>query len=212
MMYATHAPGPLDCATAVAMPLAAVPLDSEFQPLDAPGRRILCAQDGLYVEARSHVLYVRQRISKCVLPYGPLQPEVRLLHGRLPRDFYESLVSRSIRAFPKEMAALIALDDGQGGSGYVLWEPNGSGTVGAVTYDDSTHDESMLVVDAHSHGPYEARFSVTDDASDQSRIGPHISLVFGQCESRSTAHVAARVCVGRYLIPLSHHAVQELFA
>jgi len=73
---------------------------------------------------------------------------------------------------------------------------------GHVSYSDEAVDPNTLVLDMHSHGHFGAAFSRTDDESDCSRPGPHLSLVFGKCESRSTLRGALRLCIAPYLLAL----------
>jgi len=208
-MFATLMPGVMDMATQAAMPLLAMPLDGMFEPLARHGRRILAAQDGMYLEAFSDALYVRLRLSQHSLPYGNVSPEIVLANGPIPRELARQLKALSLEAHPNEMAALVLAD---AAGGYSILKPEGSATHGSVSYADTGYDESKLVIDAHSHGHFGPAFSPTDDDSDRSRIGPHISLVFGHCASREGCEIAVRVCVGRYLIPISNAVLEGLFA
>jgi len=210
-MFASLQPGPLDMATQAALPLLAVPLDSPFEELAAPGRRILVAQDGLYLEARSPSMYVRVRLSEHQLPYGRIGDRINLASGPIPRAIARQLKDLALTAHPKEMAALVLSCSASTGE-YWVHQPCSTATGGSVSYLDRGYDESMLVLDVHSHGHYGACFSATDDLSDQSRIGPHISLVFGHCATREGCEISARVCIGSHLIPLSTSTLECLFA
>jgi len=210
-MFAASLLSPLDAATEHAMPLRAVPIQGAFEPLDAPGRRLLAARDGIYVEACSEALYIRVRCVAMHTPYGETSEALTLRGPRIPKALARNLMERSLAAHPREMAALIVADAADP-SGYRLIEPEATGFVGRVTYADHGYDEARLVIDAHSHGPYPARFSGVDDESDRSRCGPHVSMVFGHCIDRPSTKVAVRVCVGHYLIPLSDDLWTELFA
>jgi len=210
-MFATDQPGPMDVATAAALPLVAMPLDGAFEPLPTPGRRLLVAHDGTYLEARSPALYVRVRLSEHDLPYGSIGPAITLSFGPIPRAIARQLKDMALAEHPNEMAALVVASDVTPGA-YLLHQPVGRSTRGSVSYVDTGYDESLLVIDAHSHGHFGANFSSTDDCSDQSRIGPHVSLVFGHCATRAQCEISARVCVGRHLVPLSTACLEGLFA
>lgn len=210
LAVACDAPAPLDLAAWAGMPLACVPLGAPFQPLTA-GQRLLVARDGLYLEAASPALYVRLRLASAPTVWGSIEPAITLVNGRIPRSLMMDLCTLSLEAHPKEMAALV-LADADAPGGYRLHRPDGVGHVGAVTYDDTAYAEGSLVVDAHSHGPYPSVFSATDDVSDRSRLEPHLSLVFGACGDRETLSVAARVCVGDYLIRLTDDQMGALIA
>lgn len=204
----------VDAAMLAASPVAVVPGHSPFVPLDAPGRRVLLARDGVYLEARSDVLWCCLRLAECALPFGALMAEnpspihIKLVGAPLDRAVFDRLVSMAEVAHPKEMAALVVRD--QDGHDHVH-VPAQCGALGAVTYDDALIRESRLLIDAHSHGPYGHHFSSVDDASDRSRIGPHISVVFGHCESNTSLRFAARLCVGSYLIPLDQRTLGAIF-
>ena len=200
----------LDSAMLAACPVAIVPgQPGDFVALISPGRRVLLAHDGVYLEARSQVLSCRVRLAECDLPFGPLTQDVTLIDGRpIARSVFDQLTHMALHAHPNEMAALITRDE-SGADRLIV--PNQTGTLGAVTYSDADVDESRLVSDAHSHGPFAAQFSGTDDQSDRSRIGPHVSLLFGNCHSREAVRIAARICVGSYLITLDQLALTSLF-
>jgi PRTRC system protein A len=210
-MFATEQTGPLDAAIAQMLPINAVPLEGTFSPLAGAGRRLLVARDGIYVEAANDALYVRLRLVALHTPYGELTEGVALRGAPMPRAFARTLMERSLASHPCEMAALIVADAGEP-AGYRLIEPEGQGHVGQVTYADHGYDDAKLVIDAHSHGPFPSIFSHTDNASDRSRGGPHLSVVFGHCGERASTTVAIRACVGNYLIPLDETHFSELFA
>lgn len=193
------------------MPLSAVPVDGAFAPLSEPGRRVLAAADGIYVEARSLALYVRQRVAEIALPYGAILPALALLHGPIPRVVFRGLKELALSAHPNEMAALVLADPSCHGA-YRVTTPDGSASTGSVRYDDTGYDENLLVIDAHSHGFHRAIFSATDDRSDRSRLGPHISVVFGACQDETSYETAVRVCIGPYLIPITLGALGALSA
>lgn len=203
----------LDSALLSASPVAVVPGHSPFVPLDSPGRRILLARDGVYLEARSAVLWCRFRLASCALPFGPLTAlngsttALALIGGPLGRSVFDRLATLAEMAHPNEMAALVVREDDGSDRIHV---PAQTGRLGAVSYNDADTTESRLLLDVHSHGPFPASFSATDNASDRSRIGPHISLLFGHCESGATLRFAARLCVGSHLIALDHRMLAAL--
>lgn len=198
----------LDQALLTSCPVAVVPAKNSFIALNAPGRRLLLAKDGIYLEGRSHVLSCRFRIAECALPFGSITPDVSLLGEPLARSVFDQLAEMAIAAHPKEMAALVVRDADGSDRVHV---PTQRGVVGQVSYDDAQVDEMRLVFDVHSHGPFANTFSSTDDLSDRSRIGPHISLLFGFCESRLSLRFDARICMGAHLPSVSVSALGALF-
>ncbi|MEY2117291.1 PRTRC system protein A [Rhodanobacter sp. FW106-PBR-R2A-1-13] len=207
-LLATSAPGALDLAILAALPLVAVPVEGAFEPL-TQGRRLLLARDGLYIEAANAGLYVRRRIVGCSAPWGQVSEAVILRQGAIPASVASELGRAARGAYPNEMAALVlATPDG----GYAVHHPYADATGGSVSYADTGYDEDALVIDAHSHGEHPAYFSRMDDDSDRSRIGPHLSVVFGRCAPGGSIEVNARVCVGDYLLPMNRSEFEELFA
>lgn len=200
-------PTPLDRAIAAVLPVAVAPKGGELEPVRF-GQRLLIASDGIYIEAAHPALYVRQRVSAGTFPYGSTDECVTLPAGPIPRDLYDQLVAAALGAHPHEMAALVVLS----ADGYVLHRPKAVATAGSVRYDDHGYGDCPLVIDAHSHGHHAGYFSRTDDESDRSRPGPHLSLVFGRCAARATVEVCLRACVAGYLISLTPSTLRSLFA
>lgn len=207
---ACAAPEPIDLAAWAGLPVACVPLGGVFEPVTA-GQRLLVAGNGLFIEAASPALYARLQLADATTPWGASHETLELRHGLIPRALARQLSRMAMEAHPKEMAALIVAD-ADTESRYRLLIPEGAGGVGHITYGDTDYAEGALVIDAHSHGPYPAQFSATDDHSDRSRLEPHISLVFGSCATPMTLSFAARLCIGHYLIPLPNTLIQGCFA
>lgn len=199
--FAALSTGAAELAMAMSLPIALAPISSPFLPLSDFGRRLVLAVDGVYMEGNSPALYARVRIAEGSLPYGTLPSEgaIKVHAGPVPRAFFEKAMDRAHEAHPKEMALLAV----RRGDTHELVEPRQVGDVAAVRYDDTAIDETTLVLDMHSHGPYKAEFSITDDASDRSRVGPHIAIVYGRCETRQSMTMTARVCVGGHFVELS---------
>ena len=200
LAYAAAQISALETATAAGLPVVLAPIDSPFEPLRDHGLRLVLASDGLYIEARSMRLYALRRIAACATPFGSVAPQLQLQAGPLPRSLLQTFSRMAESAHPRETAALAISRDG---SGYELHVPPAHAHTGRVTYDDTGYADEHLVFDLHSHGPYAAVFSGTDDASDVSRGVPHISIVLGYCESASTMEYAVRLCLGPYLLNLS---------
>lgn len=207
LAYATAHSSALEVATAMGMPVALAPIDSAFDSLQENGQRLILAGDGLYIEARSSRLYALRRVAPCVTPFGSVEPRLVLRNGPLTRALLDRFSEMAQTAHPREAAALAIARDG---SGYELHIPPANGQAGRITYDDTGYADDDMVFDLHSHGPFSAAFSATDDASDRSRGVPHISMVLGHCGSASTIVCAARLCVGAYLLNLSKHEITEL--
>lgn len=199
-MLASMMNHPLDLAIASTLPTMGAPVHGTLPPLAVGERRILVGADQVCLEVRSLALHACVCIAKLWFPtpYGPIDTFIRLTGGPLPRSIFLQMVDAAVQAHPLEAARLVAWTD----DGYRLVEPAAvAARVGQVQYQD-TVDDCELVIDTHSHGPMGAYFSDTDDASDLSRPGPYIAIVLGECESKATTKVVARLCSGPFLIPV----------
>lgn len=191
-----------------ACPIHPAPTFAGFQPLTAPGKRLIAARDGLYLEAFSPAMHVLQPVAAVPTPYGEVTPFIRLHNGRIPRQLLHQVASESLSASPSEVAFIIHREAG----GYSLHTPTTiSASAGHISYHD-TRDSDQLVVDIHSHGAAGAFFSSRDDASDLSRQGPYIAGVIAPRTDPKDTRVIFRLVCPPYLIPLPANAIKELFA
>ena len=180
-------------------PVIAVPRFEDLDPGDhATGHRFLVAEDGLWIEADLPWLYARAplAISPTALPFGALNPEVRLKCGPIPRGLLHEFAKSASEASPREIAAIITWHEvsrefsllpvtRDSGNAHVRWER------------PRLPDREHLVVDLHSHGRYEARFSAQDDRDDAGEI--KFSVVIGGCD-KLVPQLVARLCLlGAYI-------------
>lgn len=202
---------PLDARDAVlysACPLVMAPTLGTFVPLAEPGKRLVAAADGLYLEARSTALHWLLKVAAVPMPYGPVTPFLHLPAGPVPKALLDEIYQRALRASPREIAFTVL--DAHGS--YELVEPTmHSASSGHVTYTEVA-DAARLVLDVHSHGEHAAYFSSTDDASDLSRGGPYIAGVIAPRTERSQTRLAWRAVCPPYLIALDPHLMQGVFA
>jgi PRTRC genetic system protein A len=191
-----------DAVIAAQCPVVIAPKYGELEPLEVGQRRYVLASNALYIEAKSSVLYVRQRIQAITegVAYAGHVSEFLTVSKPVPNGLFNRMIEMAEDAEPQEMAALVVADDE---GHYQLVAPEiDSASPAHVTYTDlSLEQEDRLLLDVHSHGRGRAYFSATDDASDRSRRGPHISVVFGRCHDR--VRYVARVCIGQHLIGLT---------
>lgn len=186
-----------DKALLSATPTLMAPHFGKLPPCDLGAHRFVVARNGLFIQARTHVLDVCACINKDVsLPYGTLKERVTLLHGGLSADLFSTLMADAQKALPNEWAGLIVWNEEI--SSYEYLRPQ---TVGQsshhISYLNNQYDTNNLLLDAHSHAHGRAFFSTTDDASD---LGIHLSLVFGRCEDLATMETKARLCVHGHFI------------
>jgi PRTRC genetic system ThiF family protein/PRTRC genetic system protein A len=155
-------------------------------------KRLLGSAQGLYVEARSAAWDVCARVATVALPYGEMSPRLRCPAGAIPLALLNTFVAQAQASPAREIAAAIVLSD----TGFALvWPTVESSSSAHVRYIDTDIDEDRLVIDLHSHGHHDAIFSGTDDNSDCSRRGPHLSMVVGRCHTDQPDDVRAHVPV-----------------
>lgn len=183
------------------MPALMVPQFGSLPPCEVGQRRFLLSSCGVYVEARTESLHICAPISDTPLPFGPVEPCLKLAGGPLPAALGQALVDAALAAAPSETASLVIYRPSLGRYGLV--EPSiRSASIGHVTLEHWTdRADYHLAVDVHTHGLIGAYFSPTDNESDRSIHEPHVSLVFGSCRDGEIT-VAGRVCIGQYLIAL----------
>ena len=194
-----------------AAPILPAPLPPETLPALAPGaKRFVAAADGLHLQVRSPALYVSVQLAALPLPFGPPPPIVIDPNPLASPALLDALRSFALAAQEepsREIAgAILATAEGPK---LRLLAPLSS-SAAHVTYDDSGLDDDFLLVDLHSHGRLPAYFSTTDDASDLSRRGPYLALVVGMADDPEELHLATRLVVPPYLIPLGRAWNQAL--
>lgn len=183
----------IDKAVSLAMPIVGVPHASPLLPVEIGKQRLLVASDGLYVEARSPMLHVRWKVADAQTPYGSLTAILCPTNCSLPYALVREFVGASMRSSTVEIAATIEGTDISHRLRFL--DPISSGA-GHVSYSDRDTDDDALLVDMHSHGAFEARFSAQDDESDRSRRGPYVAIVIGNCNTSQPRMVARIVAAG----------------
>jgi PRTRC genetic system protein A len=190
-----------DVALQSTLPTVMVPMFGPFEPLANAGNRILMARDGLWVEARRHGIYTRQKIARqtaVALPYGAvaevLETEFSFL-GVVLRDF----VQMARDALPNEIAMALVWNattrDLQRRPLVAL-----SQSMGHIKYErPEVSEDEHVVLDMHSHGDAPAFFSRTDNADDRGDV--KIAVVIGNVNAINPT-VVARLCVLGHFRPL----------
>lgn len=189
----------LDAAVRNAVPLEGAPHGAAMPVLAAGRKRLVCAADGLYLEARTPALHVRTRIAEATTPYGPVGGLLQPCAGPVPMALVAQFVAAAQASPRTEIAGLIELT-GQGHALRLL--DSISSGAGHVSYADRDIDDDGLVIDLHSHGVFPARFSAQDDESDLSRRGPYIAMVVGRCDT-ARPEIVTRLVLPPHLIPLT---------
>lgn len=196
----------MDVALLAAAPVAVVPANSDFFPLQENGHRFLLATDGIYLEARRPWLHFVQRLAAITgvrVPYGPLATKVEFPFGRLGNALTQ------LQEFAQHAKAAAPIE----AAGSVIW--NSSTDAWRIEYPEiigeasSTHIEfkqvalqenEHLVIDLHSHGNGPAFFSDQDNLDDAGSV--KISGVYGSLDQPEPA-AEFRICVLGMTIPLN---------
>lgn len=176
------------------------PLHGEpLPPPELSKHRFVCAEEGLYLEARNSVIEVRHQIafSSIRLPYGKGGVTgVTLKHGKIPQSILQDALIQAAIATPNEWAGLIVWNEPRGM--YELFNPTIlSATPGHISYANDLPDGLVLVMDIHSHGNGAPYFSETDNQSDLS--GFYVAAVLGNCCNGNPNAVARMVVNGHFL-------------
>lgn len=188
---------PRDAALQAAFPTLMAPRYGVLPPLAAGGRRHILASDGLYVEARSHVLHVclpLMRHAVSGMPYGDLKPFVKILSAPMSPEMMAMMVARARAVMPNEWAGLLIRD----GDGLRLHEPPTlSASAASIRYVTGGWNPLDLLVDVHSHGRLASHFSDTDDRDDRMNPAPcFFAMVIGRLDA--VPEVTHRLVVNRH--------------
>ena len=155
----------------------------------------ILAGNGLWVEAPSPLLVARVCVAEAqVRGLQPLEPELYLPQGKVPRRLYELAVS-AVMADPWHERYLAIT----WASEYRIHFPPQDGTGGRVTYERL----SNTLLDIHSHGQMGAFFSGTDDQDEQ---GLGLYMVVGKLLD-PVREEALRVGVYGYFAPVNFEEV-----
>lgn len=156
----------------------------------------IVAGNGLFI--RSHNPLIKATV--CFSPAEirgllPLEEEIDLAHGKIPKRLYDLMLSIFIANSDKEHYLAITWE-----GEYCLRTPSQERTEASVKYDRL----ASSVMDIHSHGHMKAFFSFIDDVDEQ---GLRLYMVVGKLDTL-LPDVELRLGVYGYFTPLS---VEEVF-
>jgi PRTRC genetic system protein A len=200
MMSEAQTLEPMDRVVLGQCPMVMAPIHGDLVGCEPGQRRLVAAEDGVWVEARTEGIHFRGRLACVPMPYGRIDGFCRLAGGMIPAAMREEIFSRA-RETAEEVACVVVWS--RSARQYCLiWPDVGSASAGHITYSSwADTDDLSLVVDIHSHGFGAAYFSRIDDESDRGIYEPHLSVVLGRCD-QPEFEIATRFCVGHYLIDL----------
>ncbi|APA90404.1 PRTRC system protein A (plasmid) [Paraburkholderia sprentiae WSM5005] len=176
-------------------PTVMVPRNETVAEMDAPGERLLVAENGVFLEIRRPWLSLVRQIAgftvRTAIPYGRVTPSTRLLCNTIPADLGGVFAGMAREVHPLETGA------------WIVWSPSTRAfrlaPVGIVTHTGGSlkyqppalAGDEVLVMDCHSHGRHPAYFSSTDNDDDRHDV--KMALVIGNCD-RATPSIAVRLC------------------
>lgn len=188
---------PRDRALFAALPVILAPRFEPIAPLDTGHTRLVLASDGVYIEARTHVLHACGRISAADrMPFGTVRPFVTRVIADDPTPLLAAAAARAQQSLPNEWAGVIVR---QGDDGLALTQPAIlSNSPARVRYDATGIDPLDVLWDIHSHAAMRAFFSSQDDADDLSCPSPcFIASVIGRCHTDTPVWASRLVIAGR---------------
>jgi PRTRC genetic system protein A len=154
--------------------------------------------NGLFLNARNTHLAA----TICIAPAEvrglvPVTEKLQLIHGKIPRRFYELALATALIRPIKERFVAVTWEN----NAYHLDYPEQEGKEAHVAYAIP----EKLVLDIHSHGNMKAWFSGTDTADDQ---GFKLSMVIGKVEGKQPEYMMRLCCYG-YFAALDFEEVFE---
>lgn len=150
----------------------------------------IVAGNGLFIRAQSPLI----KATVCISPVEirglrPLEEEIELVHGRIPRRLYD--LSLSILMANSELEQYLAIT---WENEYRLTAPPQERSEASVKY----HTLPSLIMDIHSHGYMRAFFSITDNKDEQ---GLCFYMVVGKLDTL-LPEVELRLGTYGYFVPL----------
>ena len=156
----------------------------------------ILAGTGLFVRAENPML----KTTLCISPIqvrglAPLEEEIELAHGKIPRCLYELAVSTFVATRSWEQYLAVTWEDR-----YHLRIPTQDREAASVRYERLP----STILDIHSHANMSAFFSSTDDGDEQ---GLRLYMVVGKLDTL-IPEVETRLGVYGYFAPVN---VSDIF-
>lgn len=193
----------IDGALQSTTPTVMVPRYAELEELSTPGRRILMAGNGVWLEVFREWLYLRTQIAlplPVAVPYGNVSAEVRMKFGKLPKAMVAQFIEEARARMPNECAGWIIWDESTGAWRLHMLQEISVDRDHVKMILPILGESEHLVIDIHSHGETPAFFSPTDNKDDLG--GSHISGVVG-CLDQASVTAKFRICADGMFVPLN---------
>lgn len=142
-----------------------VPVFGDFEAMERPGHRFLLARDGLWLEARRrwiNLLWPIAQSRKVPIPAGELQAGVKTVLDSRLWEFIETFKGMGRATHPVETGAVVIWNETTGNMSLVPTETVRASVGGLTEKWPSLRQGEHVVMDLHSHGPFDASFSETD--------------------------------------------------
>lgn len=138
--------------------------------------------NGVFIEAENKWLIARIPVAECAIRgLSPVEPQAILRYGKIPSCFFDLALNECLKTPDKEKYLAITYNNG-----YHLFSPNQDNHEAKVKYETV----EGTVMDIHSHGDMQSRFSDQDCSDEQGFV---LSCVIG--ELTKTPVVKVRMCV-----------------
>lgn len=186
----------IDRAIRENFPLIAAPQSGQLLLPEKFGTRYIVAKDGLFREIYSpwlHATVPIARIAGMSSPYGEVMPGVKLTCNMPPQAVWREFLAQARSSMPDECAALIVWN-AVTGAWRLAKRVAVTATPWRVDYQEPKLDgDEVGVIDIHSHGRLDAKFSKRDDADDHGGI--KIAAVVGRVDTAQPEIALRLVCL-----------------
>lgn len=156
-------------------PLHVVGQMTPFEPMAAPGSRLLLTADGLKLEAHNGMVHAITTLaplkSTLTLPYGKVADCLDIVSQRTAHrvaQWLKDFVVHARLACPNETMMLVTQCPGQEPT---CKYPSFNEGRAHLDYQPNYEEGEQVLLDVHSHGHYRSEFSKTDDRDDQTYRG-----------------------------------------
>lgn len=186
---------PIDSMLQQSFPSVMVPSREPVESMTRLGERMLIGSNGVFLEVVRPWIRVVRRIAMyhapTAIPYGEVSAVTELRCGPVPPALIAEFHAMAREAFPNEAGAWIVWNQ-MSRKFRLIPVLSLSHGPSHLEYERPTlADGEWLVVDCHSHGHWEAYFSMTDNKDDCYDV--KFAFVLGNCD-RDPSRVL-RLCV-----------------
>lgn len=207
-------PGDLDVILQSEYPLLVVGQMAAFDPLAAPGSRLLLTADGLKLEAHNGMAHAITSLaplkSTLSLPYGAVADRCDIVCQKTAHkvaQWIKDFVEHARKACPNESMMLVTQRPGQEPT---CKYPSFNETGAHLNYQPDLQEGEQVLLDVHSHGHFGAGFSTTDNKDDNTYRGDlKWCYVIGSPNKQDTTIASRWVARGHIFLQTNGHQVTQ---